>query len=190
VLSPPNSPLTDGVVTLRPWRENDLGCVLEAKGFTEPEADAWIRQQWQRGADGAGVSLAIADARSDEAVGCVGLQVRTLPGAGPVRHGPAGLVYATEPGTVAIGYWVIQPARRRGLASRAVRLTARWAVTDAGLKRVEAVADVDNRASHRVLEHAGFRREGRLRSYLVSDGDRADALIFSLLPADLIPNGP
>ena len=40
-------------------------------------------------------------------------------------------------------------------------------------------------ASQRVLEKAGFRREGLLRAYFVVDGERADALMCSLLPADL-----
>jgi RimJ/RimL family protein N-acetyltransferase len=35
------------------------------------------------------------------------------------------------------------------------------------------------------LEKAGFQREGHLRSYLVFEGQRADALIYSLLPSDL-----
>jgi RimJ/RimL family protein N-acetyltransferase len=36
-----------------------------------------------------------------------------------------------------------------------------------------------------VLKKAGFRREGLLRSYLVFDDRRADALIYSLVPGDL-----
>jgi hypothetical protein len=40
----------------------------------------------------------------------------------------------------------------------------------AGLVRIEALLDPDNAASRRVVEKAGFRREGRLRSYLLLDG--------------------
>jgi RimJ/RimL family protein N-acetyltransferase len=50
---------------------------------------------------------------------------------------------------------------------------------------VEALVLQDNFASQRVLEKAGFRREGLLRSYLVIGDGRADALIYSLLPSDL-----
>jgi hypothetical protein len=45
----------------------------------------------------------------------------------------------------------------------------------------------DTMASQRVLEKAGCRREGHLRSYLVFDEQRADALIYSLLPSDDSP---
>jgi RimJ/RimL family protein N-acetyltransferase len=90
-----------------------------------------------------------------------------------------------QPGTVELGYWLIERARGRRRASRAVALLARWALTNAGLARVQAHVEPDNVASQRVLESVGFRREGHLRSYLVFDARRADALIYSLLPSDL-----
>jgi RimJ/RimL family protein N-acetyltransferase len=58
-------------------------------------------------------------------------------------------------------------------------------VTAAPVARVEALVVRDNIASQRVLEKAGFRREGHLRSYLVFERQRRDALISSLLPGDL-----
>ena len=42
-----------------------------------------------------------------------------------------------------------------------------------------------NTASMRVLETAGFQREGYLRSYLAIGDGRADAYIYSLLATDL-----
>ena len=178
-LAYPDPPLTDGVVVLRRWTPDDLGCVEEAtqdpdipKGttvpatFTPAEGLAWIERQWSRHDEETGLSQAISDATSNEAVG-------------------AGVLMARQPGTVEIGYWLIPRARGRGLGSRAVGLLAHWAVTEAGLARVEALVVPDNIASLRVLENAGFRCEGHLRSYLVFDGERADALIYSLLPSDL-----
>jgi RimJ/RimL family protein N-acetyltransferase len=58
-------------------------------------------------------------------------------------------------------------------------------VAEASIARVEALVAPDNIASQRVLEKAGFRREGHLRSYLVFERQRADALMYSLLPGDL-----
>jgi [ribosomal protein S5]-alanine N-acetyltransferase len=92
---------------------------------------------------------------------------------------------ARKAGTVEIGFWLIPRARGRGLGSRAVALLARWALTEASLARVEALVVPDYVASQRVLEKAGFRREGRLRSYFELERQRADALIYSLLPSDL-----
>jgi len=94
-------------------------------------------------------------------------------------------MFRRQPGTVAIGYWLVERARGRRLASPAVALLARWALTDAGLARVEALVEPENIASQRVVESVGFRREGHMRSYLVFNARRADALIYSLLPSDL-----
>jgi ribosomal-protein-alanine N-acetyltransferase len=134
--------------------------------FTKAEGVAWIERQWGRLDDGEGLSLAIADPASGDALGAVVLMLRR------------------RRDTAAIGYWIVESARGRGLASRAVALLARWALTDAGLARVEALVEPENVASQRVLESAGFRREGHLRSYLVFETRRADALIYSLLPSD------
>jgi RimJ/RimL family protein N-acetyltransferase len=180
LLSYPDPPLTDGTVVLRRWVESDIGCVEEASHdpsipegttvpatFTPAEGLAWIERQWGRADNGQGLSLAIADSRSSEALGAVVLLSRR------------------QPLTAEIGYWLIPRARSRGLGSRAVSLLARWAVTEARLARVEALVVPDNIASQRVLEKAGFRREGHLRSYLVFGRRRADAYIYSMLPGDL-----
>jgi [ribosomal protein S5]-alanine N-acetyltransferase len=180
LLSYPEPPLTDGTVVLRRWAEGDIGCVEEASRdpripegttvpaiFTVAEGLAWIERQWGRADNGEGLSLAIADAGSGEALGAVVL------------------LFRRQPGTVEIGYWLVERARGRRLASHAVALLARWALTDAGLARVEALVDPENIASQRVLESVGFRREGHLRSYLVFNARRAEAFIYSLLPRDL-----
>jgi len=179
LLSYPDPPLTDGAVVLRRWAESDIGCVEGASrdpripegttvpaSFTVADGLAWIERQWGRADNGEGLSLAIADAGSDEALGAVVLMFR-------------------KPGTVEIGYWLVERARGRRLGSRAVALLARWALTDAGLARIEAFVETGNTASQRVLENVGFRREGHLRSYLVFNQRRADAFIYSLLPSDL-----
>jgi RimJ/RimL family protein N-acetyltransferase len=168
------------VLVLRRWAESDIGCVEEGSRdpdipsgttvptrFTPAEGLAWIERQWGRHDKREGLSLAIADAGSGEALGNINL------------------LFRRQPLTAEIGYWLIPRVRGRGLGSRAVTLFARWAVTGAGLARVEALVLPDNMASQRVLEKAGFRREGHLRSYLVFDQQRTNALIYSLLPSDL-----
>ena len=78
-----------------------------------------------------------------------------------------------------IGYWVIERARRRGLASAAVSLLADWALAEAGLMRVDALVEPSDLPSQRVLDRAGFAREGRLAAYLAVPEGRADAFIYS-----------
>ena len=84
---------------------------------------------------------------------------------------------------VELGYWLFPEARGRGIATRVVRAVADEAFAN-GIARLEAVARPENSASIRVLERAGFRREGTLRSLLPHGDGRADAQIYSLLPDD------
>jgi len=84
-----------------------------------------------------------------------------------------------------VGYWLLPSGRGRGAATEAVRLVVDWALGDFGLHRVQAAADVENVASQRVLERAGFEREAILRSFSVrGDGTRADNMLFSRISAE------
>ena len=83
-------------------------------------------------------------------------------------------------GVIEVGYWLFPRARGRGLATRAVLAVARE-VFASGLWRLEAHVRIGNDASERVLERAGFTREGTKRRYLRHGGERVDATAFSLL---------
>ena len=84
-----------------------------------------------------------------------------------------------------VGYWVAPWARGRGVASRASRALAEWAICDHGFERVELFATTGNIASQRAAEKAGFVREGVARNAgYVHDG-RVDLVLFSLVPDDL-----
>ncbi|KAI6693261.1 hypothetical protein NL676_020971 [Syzygium grande] len=52
------------------------------------------------------------------------------------------------------------------------------------LEMVEAMVDMENKASHIVLEKAGFRREGVLRKYAAVKGRTRDAVVFSRFSTD------
>jgi ribosomal-protein-alanine N-acetyltransferase len=86
-----------------------------------------------------------------------------------------------------VGYWLLPEARGRGLATRSVRLLAQWAFRDLGLARLALLTEPGNRASQRIAERLGFRREGVLRSYDENDGRRVDNVVFSLLPDEFGP---
>jgi RimJ/RimL family protein N-acetyltransferase len=83
-------------------------------------------------------------------------------------------------GVIEVGYWLFEHARGRGLATHAVRAVARE-VFASGLWRIEAHVRIGNDASERVLERAGFTREGVTRRLLRHEGRRVDATLFSLL---------
>src|SRR4051794_29219140 len=84
-----------------------------------------------------------------------------------------------------IGYWVAPAHRGRGLAVRAADAACRWGFTDLGLHRIQLFHAVENAASARVAEKAGFTHEGRLRqSHRYGDGLRHDELLWARLASD------
>jgi RimJ/RimL family protein N-acetyltransferase len=88
------------------------------------------------------------------------------------------------PGVAQTGYWVAPEARGRGLAGAALVLLSRWALATLPLIRLQLFTDVDNHASMRVAERAGFAPEGTLRNWYDLRGERRDAVMFSLLPGE------
>jgi len=79
-----------------------------------------------------------------------------------------------------LGYDLARPYWGRGIMPRAVRgLTE--GLLKKGAHRVYATAHVENAASHRVLEKAGFLREGRIRNYFYFPnlGERADGYLYA-----------
>ncbi|XP_022138097.1 uncharacterized protein LOC111009349 [Momordica charantia] len=74
----------------------------------------------------------------------------------------------------------------KGIATAAVKLVAERIFEERPeLERVEALVAVENLASQRVVEKAGFHREGVLRKYGVLKGKTRDFVMFSLLSTDL-----
>jgi RimJ/RimL family protein N-acetyltransferase len=82
---------------------------------------------------------------------------------------------------IEIGYWLFPRARGRGVATKVARALAEHAFA-LGVQRVVAYVNVGNRDSERVLERAGFTREGISRSMPKPDGRRIDKTVYSLLP--------
>jgi [ribosomal protein S5]-alanine N-acetyltransferase len=72
-----------------------------------------------------------------------------------------------DPHRLDCGYVLARPHWGRGLMSEALSEVACWAMRQDDIWRIGAVCDVDNPASARVMEKAGFDREGVLRRWLV-----------------------
>jgi len=95
-------------------------------------------------------------------------------------------VMPDRPGSAELAYWVRPEARRRGVATRAVRAATRWAHETLALPRIWLEINPTNEASLRLAERAGFGYEERLtrhcREWTDDDPDRDawhDCLIWA-----------
>jgi RimJ/RimL family protein N-acetyltransferase len=179
-LSPPAS-LKDGVIAIRSWRQSDIAHLVEVledpeiarwtgipAPYTRREAKLFFKSNARQEAMGVGTDSAIVDVPDCVLLGGVGLKLHS-------SHSVA-----------EVGYWVAAHARRRGIATRAVRLMAHWSFTNLEVERLELLTNVGNEASEGVARKCGFRREGVMRSARVIKGERVDLTLFSLLPGELI----
>ena len=80
-----------------------------------------------------------------------------------------------------IGYVIVLGERGKGYGTEAVQVMVDYLFLSKDIVRIQALTDVRNKASQRVLEKAGFQKEGRLRSVGYVRGKWADDYIYSIL---------
>lgn len=80
-----------------------------------------------------------------------------------------------------IGYWLSEQYWGQGIATEAVRALSEQGFTTYGMCRIWANVFEWNPASMRVLEKAGFVREGLLRQAATKDGQTIDVVLFALI---------
>ena len=170
-----------GPIRLRPWRDDDADALLAAQ--QDPDIRQWAGG---RGVDSREDAVALlrrltgSEDRASWAV--VDAATGTLLGSVSV-HSIDGYQAGAQ-----VGYWTAPDARGRGVASVALDAACRWVFGALSVERVELCHAVENPASGRVAEKAGFTYEGHLRrSYRYGDGVKRDELIWSRLADDPAP---
>jgi RimJ/RimL family protein N-acetyltransferase len=119
---PRSTVLSDGIVTLRPWRKRDAPALERACGdreitqytsvpmtYSAVAAQEWIAAQQKRTAEGAALILAVVSVDFGVPVGM------------------AGLFGLDDPDGPRLGYWIVSEYRGRGLATRSAALLVAWA---------------------------------------------------------------
>jgi ribosomal-protein-alanine N-acetyltransferase len=86
--------------------------------------------------------------------------------------------------SASVGYWMGLPHVRCGYMTDALRAVVPFAFGTLGLHRLEAACLPHNAPSARVLEKAGFRREGTARRYLKINDVWQDHDLYALLHDD------
>jgi len=89
-----------------------------------------------------------------------------------------------------LGYWIDLEHEGRGLTTEAVRAATSFAFASAELHRVQAAVMPSNPASQRVLEKAGYRREGLAARYLCIAGSWEDHILFAVTAEEWADHHP
>jgi len=172
----PARPLQDGPVVLGPLRPFHTDEVARLRALPEVAATSFGDTDTAR---------VCAEAEYDWLTGRAARMV--------IRDGDSGALageiglFQLEPATGQgmIGYDLVPYFRGQGFATRAVRLLAGWAFDTVGLARLVAGTEPGNVASQKVLQRAGFSREGYQRARLPGPGGtRIDDILWALLPTD------
>jgi len=178
-LAPPDPPLTDGVVTLRSWRDTDVGPLTAL--MDDPEIGRWTRApspyEERHAIEWLATHSTLIRRRTELPMAIVAAEGGELLGSIALRF--------PEDGRGEFGYLVGAHARGRGVATRALRLYSAWAFEELGIERLEVLVQPENEASLALAERVGFRREGVLRSHTLLRGRRADMVVLGMLRGEL-----
>ena len=163
----PQPELTDGVVLLRPWRDEDIEPAVAghdaemARWFGWPvDGPSYERhraavENWRKWYDEGRTRVNFAVEADGGLVGSV--EVRNV---------------GNDTGALS---WTLYAGHRgHGYATRAVRLLADYAIDALGMRRVEAEVDLENERSLRVATRAGLHREG-VKRVVPGMADRPEA---------------
>jgi ribosomal-protein-alanine N-acetyltransferase len=80
-----------------------------------------------------------------------------------------------------IGYSLVPSERRKGYCTEALEIMVDYLFLSRDVMRVQATTDVRNVGSQKVLEKAGFKKEGLLRKLFFMRGEWRDAYVYSIL---------
>lgn len=74
----------------------------------------------------------------------------------------------------------------QGIAKEAAEQILDWCFVQADYNRIEASCWTGNVAAIKVLEKLGMKREGKLRQYVMIDGNYRDHLLYSIIRTDYL----
>ena len=88
---------------------------------------------------------------------------------------------APEHACAEVGYSLAREYWNQGYATEALDRLIRYAVSELGFHRIEAMHDVENPASGRVMVKCGMHHEGRLRDRIWNKGRFHDVELYALI---------
>ena len=131
--------------------------------YIEASADFWLNMVFEKYAKiGNKTELVIRDSQGEQ-IGGIGRLILS------------GLDSHTDE----IGYWLAKPFWNKGIMTQVVSKFTEFCFEEFPLVRITAKVFIHNIGSSRVLEKAGFQKEGHLRKAYLKDGELLDAILYS-----------
>jgi RimJ/RimL family protein N-acetyltransferase len=171
--------LRAGSTAIRPWQIDDA----EPLALQANDREVWLglRDAFPHpyGIDDAKRFICMARQMSPETFFAIEANGKIAGGIGYTEHADVERIGAE------VGYWLGRAFWGQGIATAALRLLTSHAFTaNAELRRLYAVPYCSNLGSARVLEKAGYRREGTLRQSAIKDGRVLDQWMYSIVRDD------
>ena len=158
---------------VRPWRLNDAAAIVPHANNLNVARQLRDRFPHPYTIDDANAFLKLATAAAPPTN--LAIEVASQP------VGGIGFMAGTdvERFSAEVGYWLSERHWGNGIATEALMLVTEYAFTHLNMLRLFALPFADNEPSVRVLEKAGYIREGVLRSSSVKFGKPRDQLLYA-----------
>lgn len=133
--------------------------------YTERDADEWLELTQQEFEKYRLHANWVIRNRKGKLIGCIGRQ----------------MLYGKTGHTDEVGYWLARPYWGKGIMTEVVKVFCDYWFEKGPLIRFTAAVFAYNRASARVLEKAGFEREGYLKKHYYKNGEYLDGILYAKL---------
>lgn len=127
--------------------------------YTKEDAAFYVNQLVEPG-----YTFAIARESNDELIGTIAINRSKL-----------------KSYEVSIGYWMGVEYRNHGYTTQAAKLVMEKILKEMNVRRIFAIHNVGNLASGAVMKKAGLEYEGRLRNYILDQGEFKDVEIYAYI---------
>ncbi len=83
-----------------------------------------------------------------------------------------------------LGYALVPSERGKGYGTEVVKIIVDYLFLSRSIVRIQVQTDEENKASQRILEKSGFKKEGTIRKSFFFKGEYRDQVLYSILRTD------
>lgn len=119
----------------------------------------WYEKMWT---EGSGIPWKIVNRQTGSTIGVISVYF-----------------YKPQHNKAEVGFWLLPENWNKGLAAEALDAVLQYWQKEKGLHRMEAFVEEGNEASTRLLEKAGFTREGLMKDCEMKNGKYISLFVFA-----------